>query len=73
MHGRRIWPRDATHSYSVRATLSQDQDWHIAARRLGMTSVAAWIACAADFYAGHLQRQINRLNREDEKKRRKSE
>ena len=64
----RVWPVDACHSITIRATPAQLVAWHAAARmHSSKPHLGAWVAMAADFYAARLQARMElalRMERE---------
>ena len=58
---RRIWPPNAYHVFTTRATGEQRIRWYDAARMHTMKPhMGLFLARAADHYARYLQRQMNR-------------
>jgi len=64
----RVWPVEACHSITIRATPAQLVAWHAATRmHTSKPRLGAFIARAADFYAARLQARLElalRMERE---------
>lgn len=72
--GRRVWPDHADHVLTTRATGEQLVRWHTAAAMYSMKPhLGRFLAEAADYYARHLQRQMNRALKQHDKEQRERE
>ncbi len=69
---RRKWPHDATWTFSVRGTSEQLTYWRRAADFCG-TDIAVYLAFAGVKYAKTLERKINRVMKEVDAEKKKSE
>lgn len=71
---RAIWPPNADHRVTVRATGEQMISWSTAARHLSNRPLPVFLAFAADFtvkYLDDMQRKAERTERRREKARQK--
>jgi hypothetical protein len=66
---RRIWPHDADHQVTVRATGMQLSDWAKTSRLLSLNHTGVFLAYAGDFTARHYRRLTKRLAKKGEKER----
>jgi hypothetical protein len=70
---RRIWPHDADHQVTVRATGEQLWDWKRAASLLGLTHTGQFLSYAGDVTAEDVRKQFARAARREAKERAKRE
>jgi hypothetical protein len=66
----RVWPHDADHQVTVRATFEQYVEWTHTAHLLAIPHAAAYLAHAGDFVAKYIDRLDKRFAKKEERKKR---